>query len=121
MEPRPLVVAAPRSAFSLLIHIATSILSKHRQPDIVNLRDAALRELVDLCSRLVTQEYRRVFASSGITSDLIFNGEFHFAAHSSASRNRWERSGLPRRTRALIRPISAAALLLKSKRSFLQK
>lgn len=77
MEPRPLVVAAPRSGFSLLIHIATSILSRHVQPRVVNIRDAALRELVDLCSQLVTQEYRRVFASFGITSDLIFNGEFH--------------------------------------------
>lgn len=77
MGPRPLVVAAPRSGFSLLIHIATSILSRHGQPRAVNLRDAALRELVDLSSALVTQEYRRVFASFGITSDLVFNGEFH--------------------------------------------
>ena len=77
MDPRPLVVAAPRSGFSLLIHVAASILSRHAQPRAVKFRDAALRELVDLCSRLVTQEYRRVFASFGITSDLIFNGEFH--------------------------------------------
>src|SRR5690349_11772304 len=77
MERRPLVVAAPRSGFSLLIHIANSILARHRQPRAVNVRDAALRELVDLCSNLVTQEYHRVFESFGITSDLIFNGEFH--------------------------------------------
>ena len=98
MDPRPLVVAAPRSGFSLLIHVAASILSRHAQPRAVKFRDAALRELVDLCSRLVTQEYRRVFASFGITSDLIFNGEFHLLVGGpkwDRTRKLSQRTGLP--------------------------
>ncbi|MGE5194659.1 MAG: sulfotransferase domain-containing protein [Deltaproteobacteria bacterium] len=76
MVSRPLVVAAPRSGFSLLIHVTNSILARRsgaRPPDY---RGCFLRELVDFFSEQATARYRQVFERFGITSDLIFNGEF---------------------------------------------
>lgn len=77
MVPCPIVVAAPRSGFSLLIQITNTLLARHGRPGPVNLRGQVLRRLADVSSAHATQLYRRVFEQFGITSDLVFNGEFH--------------------------------------------
>jgi hypothetical protein len=76
MVSRPLVVAAPRSGFSLLIHVASSILARRTGARPLDYRACFLRELVDFFSDQATTRYRQVFERFGITSDLIFNGEF---------------------------------------------
>ncbi len=73
----PIVVAAPRSGFSLLIQITNTLQARHGQPGPVNLRGQVLRGLADASSAHATQLYQRVFERFGITSDLVFNGEFH--------------------------------------------
>jgi len=74
---KPLVVAAPRSGFSLLISVIDNLLRRgvgriSRSP-----RQIVLDRVVELASFYITQKYRSTFARFGITRDLIFNGEFH--------------------------------------------
>src|SRR5436190_11489688 len=77
MVRHPIVVAAPRSGFSLLIQVTNSLLARHRRPDSADSRSRVLRGLVDVWSGQSTRLYQRVFERFGITSDLIYNGEFH--------------------------------------------
>jgi Sulfotransferase domain len=76
-DPRPIVVAAPRSGFSLLIHVANAVLARHRPPGPPDTRNRILRSLVDFCSDVATRRYQQVFERFGVLSDLVFNGEFH--------------------------------------------
>ena len=73
----PLVVAAPRSGFSLLIAIMNELLRRApgKAPPAFSRR--LLARLVDLTSFYMTERYKETFARFGIVGDLIFNGEFH--------------------------------------------
>jgi Sulfotransferase domain len=77
MIRRPIVVAAPRSGFSLLIHAANAILECKKLLPPASPRERLLKELIDFSSGLATRVYRGVFARFGVTTDLVFNGEFH--------------------------------------------
>jgi hypothetical protein len=77
MFPQPLVVAAPRSGFSLLIAIINTIMKVSEQRPRSNHHQTILRGLVDVASYYVTRRYIETFARLGITRDLVFNGEFH--------------------------------------------
>lgn len=77
MVPCPIVVAAPRSGFSLLIQITNTLMARHGRANSGGQRGRVLRGLLDVSSNHATQLYLRVFERFGITSDLIFNGEFH--------------------------------------------
>ena len=73
---KPLVVAAPRSGFSLLIAVINNLLS--RTPGAApSLSRQLVTQLVDLTSAYMTERYKQTFARFGVTDDLIFNGEFH--------------------------------------------
>lgn len=74
---KPLVVAAPRSGFSLLISIIHNLFSRSGRTPFRSYKQTAINRVVELASFYTTAKYRAAFASFGITRDLIFNGEFH--------------------------------------------
>jgi hypothetical protein len=74
---KPLVVGAPRSGFSLLINVLSSLMRRggNRLPR--SPRQMVLDRVVELASFYSTHKYRAACAQLGITRDLVFNGEFH--------------------------------------------
>ncbi|MEZ0370693.1 MAG: sulfotransferase domain-containing protein, partial [Candidatus Sericytochromatia bacterium] len=87
MRIKPLVVGAPRSGFSLLIHVINSILTqveiqlrqvhgKQLNAETYN-RDQIVRPLIDFFSFYLTEQYKQTFTRFGIIEQLVFNGEFH--------------------------------------------
>src|SRR5215831_15344834 len=74
---KPLVVAAPRGGFSLLISIINSLFGRSGSMPYRSYKQTVIDSVVDLASFYTTAKYRAAFASLGITHDLIFNGEFH--------------------------------------------
>src|SRR6266446_5475125 len=73
----PLVVAAPRSGFSLLIHVINTLLRLNPENAALDRRRILLSRLVSVTSFYLTRKYRQTFARFGIGQDLVFNGEFH--------------------------------------------
>ena len=74
---KPLVVAAPRSGFSLLISILHNLMGRFGARPPRSYRQTVIDRLVDLASHYTTQKYRLAFARLGIARDLVYNGEFH--------------------------------------------
>lgn len=72
---KPLVVAAPRSGFSLLISIINALAFAGGEPSTI--RGTLLKRLVELTSFYITNKYKETFARFGVVNDLVFNGEFH--------------------------------------------
>lgn len=74
---QPIVVGAPRSGFSLLIHVISSLQRAASEPSPDSQRMLLLGKLVPLTSWYLTSRYKETFAKFGLAPDLIFNGEFH--------------------------------------------
>ncbi len=74
---KPLVVAAPRSGFSLLISVLNSLMNRAGTGPRRSYRQLIIDRVVDLAGFYTTNKYRATFARFGITRDLVFNGEFH--------------------------------------------
>jgi hypothetical protein len=74
---KPLVVAAPRSGFSLLISVINTLLQHGDGRITRSPGQIVLDRVVELASFYTTHKYRATFSRFGITRDLIFNGEFH--------------------------------------------
>ena len=74
---RPLVVGAPRTGFSLLIHVLNRVLSLPGRPSVRPAREQVIRELVPLFSDYATRRYLQTIDRCGETPNLVFNGEFH--------------------------------------------
>lgn len=74
MSPKPLVIGAPRTGFSLLIQIVGGI---EGSAEPAATPQPVVNKCVEMSSAYLTQLYTREFARKGITSDLIYNGEFH--------------------------------------------
>lgn len=74
---KPLVVAAPRSGFSLLISLINTLIRRGANRPARSPSQMVMDHLIELASFYVTHKYRATFARFGITRDLFFNGEFH--------------------------------------------
>ena len=76
MFTKPLVIGTPRTGFSLLIQVVSSIEHRFAVTQIDN-REALFRETVELASDWITGRYIETFAQHGVTDGLVYNGEFH--------------------------------------------
>jgi hypothetical protein len=76
---KPIVVAAPRSGFSLLISIIGALSEPSSRNQGRTSRESLIEKLVSLSSFYLVARYKRAFARCGIEEGLIFNGEFHLA------------------------------------------
>lgn len=72
--PRPVVIGAPRSGFSLLCTVVSTLTGF--APSGITLRQRVLNAIIDLLGDALANTIRRAFASCGITDDLIFNDNF---------------------------------------------
>ena len=77
MFPKPLVVGAPRSGFSLLIAVCSTILGMLKIDQKRNMRRAVIQLLVQLMTFYIKDQYFKAFKRHGIENDVVFNGEFH--------------------------------------------
>lgn len=80
MKPRkPIVIGAPRTGFTLTIGVTNAILNQCPPPEPPprELWREALKGMIDLSSRYLTQRYLETFARHGLDKDVVFNGEFH--------------------------------------------
>lgn len=75
--PKPLVVGAPRSGFSLLISVCSTILHLMKVDAHRTLMDIIIHVLVQLSSHYIKDQYDEVFRALGLERDVVFNGEFH--------------------------------------------
>ena len=75
--PKPLVIGAPRSGFSLLIAVCDSILSMLKVQERRPLREHFLHGIVTLGGLYMTSQYYKAFHELGLGDTVVFNGEFH--------------------------------------------
>lgn len=75
--PTPIVVAAPRTGFSLLTHVINAIFASHGVQPSRGRRDTLLRAIIDVGSLWQTRRLRTALATVVSPRDVIFNGEFH--------------------------------------------
>ncbi len=75
--PKPLVVGAPRSGFSLLITVCSHILALLGVRSKRENKDFMMEILVELTSNYLKDQYFKAFHQLGIEKEVVFNGEFH--------------------------------------------
>jgi len=75
--PKPLVIGAPRSGFSLLIAVCGSLLSCLKVNQRRAFRESLIQGMVSLGGTYITDHYYQAFQDLGLMEDVVFNGEFH--------------------------------------------